>query len=228
MPRTLTLLLVAAGFSLSFAFCTAVDPICLDPIDLDPTSSNTGQSHSLSFTFTWDSQGLSENPGGGWEVHTDLGYTVRWAVGYVVTLRGELVPCDAEGTELDTCAQILGWLTSPSVARAGHGDGEPDPSRTTVGEVESLVDLAPLDVAGPSLDGPAYCTTHYLISRAYGFTNNLPTDIDMIGRSLYIAGEYRAPESETWVPYVASTSVNNGRLASLASAADGRTPPWIA
>jgi len=120
------------------------------------------------------------------------------------------------------------------VALAGHGDDAPDPSRRGIGRVESLLDLNTHLEPAFEIEGPAHCQAHYLVHKAYGFTENLPAEIDMIGRSLWVEGTYELPTGEGPTSFLAHTEYSNGHLDSLIdpmverpAVADGRGDSWL-
>ncbi len=176
-----------------------------------PTSATINHSHSATasptsgqvlYQFDWHwGKAQPDTDGKGWTVINDLGYQIHVTQGYLVTGSAELVPCahthaQVQPSTIDTIAALF----APQIAKAGHG-GESDASRLKNPQVESLT--VPQSISAITQWGsePNYCQMHYLV--AYGVANaqNLPTDVSMIGNSLLIEGEVRAPNTTVATPF---------------------------
>ena len=231
MSASVRTLSIAILLTASSAFCTQAPDDCTDPSS--PSATVAESERSLRYTLSWDQSGIEPHADQSWSLTSDTG--VRWHItrGYLVSLRAELNPCDESNTPA-TCATHT-WRSpfGPSAALAGHGDDAPDPSRRGIGLVESLTELSTHSEPPFEVSGPAHCQAHYLIHKAYGFTENLPNDVDMIGHSVWIEGEYTLPGQTEATPFTASTAYSNGHLGALLNplttrptTSDGRSAAW--
>ncbi len=156
-------------------------------LDASPTDASLDSAVEVGVRYLlgWDTEG-AERREGSWHIETDLGYSVRLDVGYLVSHAATLVPCP-QASLLDL---IIG------TAHAGHGD-ESDPVEVYTPRVEDLLAAETVELGERPRSGALYCRIHYLVALGIeGETENLPAEPDMIDRSLYLRGEWvRGEES---------------------------------
>ena len=139
-------------------------------------------------------------------VTSDLGFEVRLTKAYLTTFALTLLPCKKQSGSLlrRVGAPVLASLWPVRPAYAGHGQGLlPTQLRQSV--VENLLSPEPIKLG--SFDPPEdnYCQAHYLTGHAILRTQNFPRDIQMIGASLYIEGEFKAPGAAASEPFTIRT-----------------------
>jgi hypothetical protein len=128
------------------------------------------------------------------QLATDQGYSVTLDQLYLVLSRVELLPCP-EATSFNLYRELFGV----SVAHA-HGQ-----NTETAWAVPNV--LAPLQDAGPvafaMLQPPAraFCALRVTLAAADADAERMPTDIDMNGLSLAIAGTYSDEPNVAGVPF---------------------------
>lgn len=171
----------------------------------------------VTYTAQWNRGGATLVPGGGWTVTTDLGYQVEVRGGYMVSYRASLTACEAPSGD-STLARLWRGL-GVSVAHASDGE-ELDPSATTRPQVEWLAAPTSILLGTLAFTSTQYCGIHYLVARGDGSTFQLPSDVGMIGRSLYLEGSYLAPGAHTPVEFVVDTSEGTGVLVPVDAAVD--------
>lgn len=167
--------------------------------------------HHVRYVLEWKRGTVRDlAPAGGWEVVNDLGFTVRVTRAYVVSRSIELVPCAPRAVSLRRLERFF----SPPPALAGHGTSA-DPSASPRAEVESLAPAAPRELARVYPGARTYCRAHYLMARADAHAAALPADVDMIDRTLRIAGHVQPPDAAGFTPFAVATAVANGTLVDL-------------
>ena len=164
------------------------------------TASPTSGQVLYQFDWHWG-KAQPDADGKGWTVTNDLGYQIHVTRGYLVTGSTELVPCahthaQVQPSTIDTIAALF----APQIAKAGHG-GESDASRLKNPQVESLTTPQSISAITQWGSEPNYCQMHYLVAYGVASAQNLPTDVSMIGNSLLIEGEVRAPNTTVATPF---------------------------
>ncbi|MEZ4656049.1 MAG: hypothetical protein R2911_00585 [Caldilineaceae bacterium] len=173
----------------------------------------TGQ---ITYHFAWEwGAATPDADGRGWTVTTALGYQVHITEGYAVVGGAQLVSCAHEHTTQQSVLAPLVAPFAPQVAQAGHGG---DHDRSQIGQplVESLTEPVTTTVNAHFGDEPSYCQLHYLTAYAPESAANQPTDIEMVGRALYLSGAYLAPNTHTPTPFTISSNLAWGSMIELA------------
>lgn len=173
-------------------------------IGIAPAQAESG---SISYTSAWRWGDAIDTPGPGWEVTNNLGYRVQVEGGGVVFYSAELVACEDEhaATVWQRLGDLLGEMTGPTTAYAGHGDGE-SPAEVMPVLVESLSKPVTAELGIVQVSEPAWCQGHYLVARA--------TEGAMAGRSLTVAGTVTGPDGAA-TPFAIDTALAWGTLADL-------------
>ncbi|MFT7623810.1 MAG: hypothetical protein ACI9WU_002995 [Myxococcota bacterium] len=176
------------------------------------TQGETGGAAVITYALIWkDSRPVQALDCGAWQVLTDLGYTVRVDVGYVVTYSIQLTECPEE---------IAWWSPRSRLAWAGHSEIEDSPTLLQAGWVESLTNPEPIEPGtvwprnGEASPGP-WCGAHYLLARADDDTLALPDDVEMYGSTLYLAGSWTAPGQTEPTPFAIRSLLAAGALRDL-------------
>ena len=158
---------------------------------------------------------------------TDLGYQVRLDSGYVGIQSVELVQCDAAPAGPATTARRL-WraLRAPALAHAHSLNG---PSYALgVPYVDDLL-RADHDVftVGSMEPPPArYCGAKVMIGPADADAVALPAGVDMVGRSLHLAGRFRTAGS-AWQAFRVDSNAAHEVDISLETIQDGQPTPLV-
>jgi hypothetical protein len=169
------------------------------------------------YSLEWDVAGLSRPASGvGWEIVTDLGYRVQLDAGYLSSHSVELIECDYRPQPLARLVSGLVASLVPAPAFAGHVLS-PNPSAFRTTHVESLVAAAPITTSRIVVGGRRYCEVSYLVARAEVSAAGLPGDLDMAGKSLYVAGMYSLPGTAPERFAIASTVASGGRVGFFAA-----------
>ncbi len=169
-----------------------------------PTAAATG---ILNYALSWQTDSVTFLPDGGWQLTTNLGYDVIVERGYITNFRIEMLECETETSALD-------WLR-PATVLAGHPSDGPSETRTAQDLVENIANPTPQSMASLPVSLASWCNLHYLAGPASDIALNLPTDIDQRGNSIWIVGQYKAPDSDTWQPFEATSTEGFGNLLTL-------------
>jgi hypothetical protein len=163
--------------------------------------------------------------GEGWQVTNDRGYRIHVKQGYLVTASAEMIACPHEHTANSASAETMAArvldLFGARLAYAGHGGNRADASRIASPYVESLSTPATLEIKTVFGVEPVYCQTHYLIAHGVDWAQQLPVDVDMVGKSLFLAGEYWAPGADAATVFIVQTGQAWGTLAEITAPATG-------
>jgi hypothetical protein len=174
---------------------------CVDsepPAEFEPAAL-----HELNYHYMWrDGAELFVN---------DLGYRIQVIKGAVSSYSIQLVPC-----EQDTVLGIILDLVVPS-AFAGHSGVEVDPSLLESHYVETLPDGSAVYAGSVQVQSGRYCKAHYLVARAPNDASGLPSDWNMVDRSLFFELNYQAPGSEQWVATTIETDLAFGESFEIAT-----------
>lgn len=163
-----------------------------------PAGFNAAARHELNYHYTWsDHDAVFEN---------DLGYSIQITKGAVSNYSIQLVPCEDESV----VRNMSNWLIPE--AFAGHSSIEDDPSLLNVHYVEPLPSDKVIDAGTVQVDRGRYCQAHYLVAKAPNDAVGLPTDWNMVDKSVYFELNYRAPESDKWVAMTVETQLAFGEL----------------
>jgi hypothetical protein len=180
----------------------------------------TKSTGNIVYQYDWQwGKAVPQTDGVGWGVTNDLGYRIRIQRGYITTANTELMACahtHASANDTSIVAALLGLR----VAHAGHG-GQNDPSKLTQPQVESLTSPKTNVVIAVWGDEPTYCNVHYLIGYANESANNLPNEVNLVGTSLYLEGEYTAPGSDKLIAFKLQSPLAWGEAKALADPASG-------
>ena len=170
---------------------------------------NSNVSGTITYQLSWDTDGVTFTDES-WQVENDLGYVVNVERGYVVSYSATANDCPHRHGLL---ANLLGFIT-PATAFAGHST-EHDPAQITPSYNESLTALETITLDTVTVNEPSYCEGHYLIAATDTNSATLPDDVDMYATSLYIEGEYTAPNGDTSIPFTIDSSLAWGALQTL-------------
>ncbi len=165
-----------------------------------PTAEPTG---ILNYALKWNTEGITHLSDGGWQVTTNLGYEIRVTSGYVTTFRMELVECET------TEAAAFSFLF-PSPVQAGHPSDGPSETRTSQDTVENLITLPTQSMASLPVSRADWCTLHYLAGPTTDAALNLTDTGGDLGKSIMLIGDYKAPDSEDWIPFTATSEEGFG------------------
>ena len=173
------------------------------------------ESGDIRYTLTW-TWGDAVGTETGWQVTNDLGYTINVEKGYLVSHSVQLIACEDDAENAGLLDDIFGANT----AEAGHGGDENDPSALLIPQIENLAQVTTIDFGAVNVPFQRYCTAHYLVARSDGLTTNMPDDIDMYGKSLYLEGTYQAADSDAVVAFSLQTSLANGKIVDIRPSID--------
>tara|TARA_B100000674_G_C37582831_1_gene797156 strand:- start:14 stop:715 length:702 start_codon:yes stop_codon:yes gene_type:complete len=164
------------------------------------------------YRYEWDRTGIETlSEGGPWFVVNDLGYTVTVDSGFLVSASVQLSQCEEETS---TIGYLWNALFGIGSARAGHSS-EYNPAAITTGVVESLTMMPDIDAGTVTELAERFCSVHYLVAAGDKETRSLPPDVQMVDRSLWIEGTWRAPGSDEVVPFEVDTAMAWGLLKGL-------------
>lgn len=172
----------------------------------------------LIYTLDWDRRGIqTDETEGRWTATNELGLEFELTQAYAVTYSLELVPCvwpPEEDAGLGDLARRLWEFLGPRQAYAGHDGEAANPTRIASSRAEPIHE--PQAYVSPivSSQSTSYCQLHYLVARAHGGTEQLPEAPDMLGRSAYLSGRWRAPGGD-WTSFQWSTDLPWGELLQL-------------
>ncbi|WP_394842695.1 hypothetical protein LZC95_37185 [Pendulispora brunnea] len=115
---------------------------------------------------------------------TDLGFTVTLQDAYLATGSVEIVPCASAAQRLR--------LKDFFAVREAHAHVEGSPTKLGIPVVESLLAAGGTRVHVGTMAPPpnSYCQVRYGIHAADGDAVGLPSDVSMVGKSLYLRGTY--------------------------------------
>ncbi len=173
----------------------------LPTTDSLPTPAPTG---ILNYVLAWETDDITMLSNGGWQVTTNLGYEVQLHTGYVTTFRMELIECETEAAS--------GWFPLlPAPVKAGHPSDGPSETRTTQDAVEDLMTLSSQSVASLPVSRADWCTLHYLAGPTTETALNVSgTSETVLGKSILMTGAYKAPNSDTWIDFSATSDEGFG------------------
>jgi hypothetical protein len=176
------------GLMLCAIGCNDASTPSSSPLQYGPLSA-----HGIRYILEWDLADVIRNPDGSWTVENSEGHLISVRDAYLINYSASLVPCEY----WDDVDQGVSWLKllGISTAYAGHS-GDTDPSASRFSIVESLG--TPTDGLLDEVTVPPqeYCKVHYLTARADSQTQNLPTELNLEGLSLYLEGDW-IPVGET-------------------------------
>jgi hypothetical protein len=156
---------------------------------------------------------------GSWSVITDSGVWVRIDRGFLVSYSMELLECE-DSPQVGFAGDWFGRIGIQE-AHAGHDTSVPNLVAVSDPYVESLTNLRTTVFGTTAAEGAVYCDAFYLIAKALRETRQLPAEPQMVGRSLFLEGVFRAPETTMEVDFALDFSGADGLLGVLVpSAAD--------
>lgn len=156
------------------------------------------------YTLVWD-LGIVQMTDNAWSVTSNLGYDIEITTAYSVAYEAQLTACEHSHNWFDWSTVGIG------VTYAGHGD---DSNESTIDNslVENLLNPQTHVWGEVTLYEPTYCEAFFLVARGAIDTNNLPDDVDMFATSIYLAGTYTAPDSDTAIEFILQTGHANGAI----------------
>lgn len=182
------------------------------PTELDAATPANFSTITYELDWDWGDAVLTSD---GWFVTNDRGYQIHVQRGYLVNRSLELIECagsDATGESItDRLRQTL--LAQP--AYASHGTGAHDTSRITTPWVESLTEPVAQTVETVLVTASNYCQLHYLVAPGVETARHLPHEVEMIGVTLWLKGDYLAPGTSTSMPFTIQTNLAWGEAAEL-------------
>lgn len=172
-----------------------------------------------------------------WTTTTDLGYELRIQGAWVGNWGATLIPCvdPSEGGDARSLEHEFGVASRGQIAE-GHGSGEDDPSAIVVDRVESLIAQTSVEIEGRELDSPTrYCEAHFVLAGVSSFSSGydegeaelaaLETDLgieaELEGASLLIVGEWRAPGTSEFEPFMLRSEQAYGRFVEIVAGESG-------
>jgi len=123
----------------------------------------------------------------------------------------QLSQCEEEET---TLGSIWNALFGIATARAGHSS-EYNPAAITTGVVERVNELKDIEAGTAEGLTERFCTVHYLVAAGDKETRELPESLQMVDRSLFFEGTWRAPNTDDHVPFTVDTALAWGLLKNL-------------
>jgi hypothetical protein len=170
---------------------------------------------SIRYELGWLTEGIDPSDSGdSWSVTTDSGVWVRVDSGYLVSYSMELLECE------DSAAGGIAWdwlgFLAFSDAHAGHDTSVINLVAIAEPFVESLTDFGPSVFGTTVAEGAVYCDAFYLVAKALRESRQLPEETQMVGRSLFVTGVFREPNSQEEVEFVVDTAGADGLLSGLA------------
>ena len=220
-------------------------------VDTKAVGAGAIASQNLAYQLDWQwGQARPQANRQSWSVTNNLGYHVTVNRGYLTTHNLELIACDPTTAALPShlVSSVLDlWLhpfqllaallpkqqifsaLKAQPAFAGHGNVTYNPSRITMPYVESLAQPIAAQLETHSVPKASYCQVHYLIARAAGAVQNQPEDRRMDGLSLWVEGEYVAPDAITAKPFIIKSSLAWGTITTAIASEETSNPaPRIA
>ena len=220
--------LIRTGGLITAALGLIFLPILIDwlqPVETQGQAhQHTAPTTEVSYILDWAwGEALPAEGGRGWSVTNNLGYTIQVQRGYLVNRSVELIPCEYEGSLVEI---FLDRLASQPV-QAGHGDAEHDSTRISTPFIESFAQPSTSELETVFGYEPTYCQAHYLIAPGIETARNLPTEVNLLDKSLLIEGNYTTPHSDTAVPFTVSTGLAWGIVTNLNNIKTGFQPAII-
>ncbi len=166
--------------------------------------------HSISYVLTWNTDGVSFEDGGLY-LTNNLGIDIQMDAAYLVLYSTQMVACETNESIL---GRIYDWFM-PSIAYAGHGGENRDPSAMLIPTVEDVLNPQRLELGSQTVSDMVYCQIHYLVGRAEDNAQYLPAQPDLVGTSLYVSGTWSPRESDESTEFLVKTSTAYGALKSL-------------
>ncbi len=208
MNRDIAILCFIATLSVGLSACDSNTPRDQEMGNIPQSDAGRPTSGVLEYHLEWDTEGV-ERIETGWELVTDLGYTVQIEWGYVVTYSVSLVPCPM--ASLSPVLQLIEWVF-PS-AYAGHGDIA-DQSAIEASIAESLLDMSSRVIRRTDMSESRYCDAFILFARGDLGTITDEADLDADGISVTLRGRWLPPGGMTPTPLVIETDLARGELQS--------------
>jgi hypothetical protein len=167
--------------------------------------------HDIDYALTWNTDQVDFDSSG-FSLTSNLGVTVVIRTAYLVLYSTQLVAC--ENGSSSVIGKLYDWFM-PSIAHAGHGGENRDPSAMVIPTVENLVLAERIELGSQKVADRVYCQIHYLVGRAEDNAQFLPEDRDLIGTSLYLEGSWSHEGDEASTEFIIDTSTAYGALSSL-------------
>ena len=196
--------------------------VVLAPILVSAASTTSAPTpYRLTYQFDWAwGKAQPDATGTGWQVSNNLGYQIHVQQGYLVLASAELIACAHDHSHAATATSLVQQLFGAPVAYAGHTSTHHDASWLTAAQVEALSNPAGLTVPSALGNEPAYCQIHYLVADVTQSAPRLFGRVNMLGKSLYITGDYQAPGSNQRIPFVIQSKLAWGALLDLTLSAN--------
>ncbi len=154
-------------------------------------------SHDVAYLLSWDDASITRHTDG-WSTTNDVGTTITVHRGWWVSFSADLVACDPSASL---------WDRLVPDAFAGHSTTI-GPATVSAPVVESLTAMQSTELGRVHLDANTFCQAHYLAARAPNDVKQPPTDVDMIGATLFIEGTY----GPAGTPFTIRNDMAHGRL----------------
>lgn len=202
--------LIGAALGLVF-LPTLID--LLQPVETQgQTHQHTAPTTTVTYILAWEwGAALPAGNGEGWSVTNNLGYMIHAQRGYLVNRSLELIPCEHD----DSPAERVLNRFAPQPAQAGHGATEHDSTRISAPFIESLAQPSTIELETTFGDETAYCQAHYLVAPGIETARNLPSEVNLLDKSLLIEGVYTAPVGDTPIPFTIITNLAWGTVTKL-------------
>ncbi|WP_394822096.1 hypothetical protein [Pendulispora albinea] len=137
---------------------------------------------------------------------TDLGYTVHLQRAYLASGSAEILPC-ATAAKGSLLGSPLRELRSFFAIKEAHAHTEGSPTKLGIPVIESLLATGGTRVRMGTLAPPpnSYCQVRYSVHEADADAVAMPSDVDMVGKSLYLSGTWAKGGDPK--PFVASSQL---------------------
>ena len=167
--------------------------------------------HDIDYALTWNTDQVDFDSSG-FSLTSNLGVKLDIRVAYLVLYSTQLVACENDSSSV--LSKLYNWFM-PSIAHAGHGGENRDPSAMLIPTVENLVRAEKIELGSLYVADRVYCQIHYLVGRAEDNAQFLPEDFDLVGTSLYLEGSWSYEPDEAPTEFIIDTSTAYGALKSL-------------
>jgi hypothetical protein len=163
----------------------------------------------------WDDAGVAFGDAG-WTTTRKDGVEITVQRGYASLYAASLVECPQAASAGERMLDAALGVALGRAAWAGHGEGS-DVSTLPRPVVEDLADPVDADLDELTFSTNRYCQVHHVAAAATALGVGLPEEVDMTGRSLFLAGTWRAPGEEVAAPFTLESDASWGELADLAA-----------
>ncbi|MCB0167190.1 MAG: hypothetical protein KDI79_23375, partial [Anaerolineae bacterium] len=212
LKKLTKLTLLLSSITLLTLIISLIPPSQTELNGASPTNFST-----ITYELDWD-WGDAVLTSDGWFVTNDRGFQIHVQRGYLVNRSLELIECTGSDATGESITGRLRQTLAAQPAYAGHG-GVHDTSRITAPLVESLTKPVAQAVETILVTAPNYCQLHYLVAPGIETARYLPHDVEMMGVTLWLEGDYLAPGTSTSVPFTIQTHLAWGEAVELMTSA---------